>query len=87
MIGTNAIELTLAVSAGAVTGAPYFWNGTNWCPLHGDAATGVVDDQADFASVAVAHETYRRAAEPRWFAVLKTGAGTLTYCDLAEAVL
>lgn len=87
LAGTNALQITVAVTAGAVTGTPYYWDNTNWVPLRADTGVGYSTVQADFATVAIAHLTFPRPAEPRFWAVLKTGAGTLDYCDLAEAVL
>lgn len=86
LVGTNALQLTVAVTAGAVTCSPRFWDGASWCPLQGDDALDSFNVVADSAGVAVGCLTEKRAAEPRWWAVLRTGAGTLNYCDIAEAV-
>lgn len=87
LAGTNGLQVTLAVSAGTATVTPYYWDGTSWVPHKGDANLGVEEVEADAATVPIAHLFFRRPAEPRHYALLLTGAGTVTYADLAEAAL
>jgi hypothetical protein len=84
---TNAVNVTLALSAGIATVSPYWYNGTNWVPLRGDTAIGVSTVAANFASVPIASLTFRRPMEGRWFALLLAGAGTVSYAEIEEAVL
>lgn len=84
---TNALEITLSVSAGALTVTPYFWRDGVWQPLRGDSVLTPESISANFATVPVGHERFRRPSEPIWLALLKSGAGTLDFCDVAEAVL
>lgn len=84
---TNAVNVTLALSAGAATVSPYWYNGTNWVPLRGDTVVSVSTVSANVATVPVASLTFCRPMEGRWFALLLTGAGTVDYADMSEAVL
>lgn len=84
---TNAVNITLALLAGAAAVSPYWYNGTDWVPLRGDTAVSVSTVAANFATVPIASLTFCRPAEGRWFALLLTGAGTVSYADMAEAAL
>lgn len=84
---TNALNITLALSAGAATVSPYWYNGTDWVPLRGDTAVSVSTVSANFATVPIASLTFNRPTEGRWFALLITGAGTVSYADMSEAVV
>lgn len=84
---TNAVNVTLALSAGIATVSPYWYNGTDWVPLRGDTAVGVSTVAANFVTVPVASLTFQRSSEGRWFALLLAGAGTVSYAEVEEAVL
>lgn len=84
---TNAVNITLALSAGAASVSPYWYNGTDWVPLRGDTVVSVSTVSANVATVGTASLTFCRPMEGRWFALLLSGAGTVSYADIAEAVL
>jgi hypothetical protein len=84
---TNAVNITLALSAGTASVAPYWYNGTDWVPLRGDTAVGVETVAANAATVPIASLTFSRPSEGRWFALLLAGIGTVAYADMSEAVL
>lgn len=84
---TNAVNITLALSGGTASVSPYWYNGTDWVPLRGDAVVSVSTVAANFATVPIASLTFCRPTEGRWFALLLVGAGTVAYADMAEAVL
>mgnify|MGYP000915977674 FL=1 len=80
---TNAGQLTVTLSAGSVTLTPYWWSQTSnaWIPASGGYSLTV-----DFAVAPAVSATFTRASEAQWWALLKTGGGTITSCDL-EAVV
>lgn len=84
--GTNGLSLTLAVSAGDAQAAPHYWDGTNWVNPNADVILGGKSQVSAFGTIPIANgQFYQRSGGPRWWAVLKTGAGTVAYCDVAEA--
>ncbi len=80
--GTNAAQLTVTLSVGSVVLTPYWWNQTAyaWIPASGGYQLSV-----NFAIQPAVSATFPKAEEAQWWALLKTGGGTITYCDL-EAV-
>ena len=84
---TNAVNITLALTAGTASVSPYWYNGADWVPLRGDAVVSVATVSANFATVPVASLSFSRPAEGRWFALLLSGAGTVDYADMSEAAL
>ncbi len=86
--GTNAARLTLILSAGAVDLTPCWWNETAqaWIPAQSSLATGAYMLSADFASLPQASDIFFKASEPQWWAVLASGGGTISYCDIEETV-
>lgn len=87
LVGSNALQLTVSMTSGAATVTPYYWSDGVWQPLRGDAASGPVNVQADFATIPVASTTMDRSVMSQWWALLKTGAGVIAFCDLSEATL
>lgn len=80
---TNAAQLTVTVSVGSVVLTPHWWNQTSstWVPaLEGYQLT------VNFAVQPTIGSTFVRTSEAQWWALLKTGGGTISYCDL-EAVV
>ncbi len=84
---TNAVNISLALSAGIATVSPYWYNGTDWVPLRGDTAVSISTVSANFATIPIASLTFCRPTEGRWFALLLIGVGTVNYADMSEAVL
>lgn len=86
MLGpTSGIELLLKVSAGTTTLTPHFWAAGAWFPL-GDATYPPKTCTATFATVPAANARFARASEGRYWALLASGGGTVTICDISEAV-
>ncbi len=85
MMGTNGLELTATCSVGTVTLTPYFWNNTAWYPLGDNVATPKSLTVA-VAGIASGLGRFVRPAEPRYWALVSTGGGTLTNCQLSEGV-
>lgn len=86
MGATDALLIILSVTGGAATVTPYFWDNTSWVPL-GDVTSGLDTVQANSGTIPVASQTLTRPAEPRFWAVVKSGAGTVVYCDMSEALI
>lgn len=82
---TSGIELLLKVSAGSVTLTPHFWAADSWWPI-GDATYAPKNITATLATVPAASARFARAVEGRYWALLATGGGTVTTCDISEAV-
>jgi hypothetical protein len=84
--GTNGIAVVLEVSAGDAQANPHYWDGTSWINPGADVVGGLNKVSASFATVPVANgQFYQRSGGPRWWAILKTGAGTVSRCTVAEA--
>lgn len=86
--GTNAAKLTFKLSAGSADLTPHWWNETAqaWIPAQASVIAGVYKLGADFATRPIASDIFQRASEPQWWALLATGGGTISYCDLEETV-
>lgn len=82
---TNGIELLLKVSAGTVTLVPHFWAAGAWWPI-GDATYAPKNITATLATVPAASARFVRPKEPRFWALLSTGGGTVSICEISEAV-
>jgi len=86
LAGTNGLNVQLKVSAGTVTVTPYFWADGVWWPVSGDNTIPPKNLTANFAGQAVATGRFLRAAEPRHWALLATGGGTVDTCDISESI-
>lgn len=82
---TNGLEVQLKVSAGTVTLTPYYWLAGSWWPI-GDATFAPKSITATFATVPAASARFARATEGLYWALLSTGGGTVTTCNISEAV-
>lgn len=82
---TNGFAIRLTVSGGSVTLVPYNWYNGHWYPL-GDSVTAPKSITANSATVADAMDRFIKVSEPGFWALLKTGAGTVVTCDIEEAV-
>lgn len=83
--GASGIEITVKAAEGTVIGVPYYWQDSVWQPLLGDATVAPRQVKAIAAGVDVGHLYFNKPATPLWFAVLETGGGTVSFCDIREA--
>ncbi len=79
----NGIEVLLSVSAGSVTLEPIFFANGAWWPL-GDNVTVPKTVTADVAGVAAAEGRFIKPSEGRFWALLKTGGGTISSVSIQE---
>lgn len=82
---TNGLEVLLKVSAGTVTATPYFWFAGAWWPI-GDATSTPKNVTATFATVPAASARFARDTAGLYWALLATGGGTVSTCEISEAV-
>lgn len=83
--GASGIEITVKAAEGTVIGVPYYWQDGVWQPLLGDATVAPRQVKAIAAGVDIGHLAFNKPATPLWFAVLETGGGTVSFCDIREA--
>lgn len=74
--GENAGQITVTLSAGSKTLAPYWWSET------AHAWVAAPNSYQLSATAPTATGTFSKVAEPQFWALLATGGGTVTYCDL-----
>jgi hypothetical protein len=83
--GASGIEITVKAAEGTVIGVPYYWQDSVWQPLLGDATVAPRQVKAIAAGVDIGHLYFNKPASPLWFAILETGGGTVSFCDIREA--
>lgn len=83
--GASGIEITVKAAEGTVIGVPYYWQDSVWQPLLGDATVAPRQVKAVAAGVNIGHLYFNKPATPLWFAILETGGGTVSFCDIREA--
>ncbi len=79
----NGIEVLLSVSAGTVTLEPIFYANGAWWPL-GDNVTAPKTVTAAAAGVTAATGRFIKPSEGRFWALLKTGGGTISSVSIQE---
>lgn len=81
---TNGFYIQLTVSGGSVTLIPYVWGAdSKWYPI-GDAVTAPKSITANSATVAQAMDRFIKPSEMGFWTLLKTGGGTVDYCNMTE---